>query len=133
MTAKGFSILQIAFIVGVFVLAFCLYFLFPALPWYFYLALGAIEVAIFVPLYKRLERGLTEAVSDERSTLVAMKAAFFTFRVTFPATMLAGTVLLGFPGAGADWILAGRALVIVAGSQAVVMSISALAFDRRSR
>jgi hypothetical protein len=133
MTAKGLGILQFAFMVGIIVLAFLISYLFPALPWYFYLVFAVVSGTILLLIYKRIERGLTEAVSDERSTLVAMKAAFLTFRVTFPATLLAGTILVGFPGAGADWILAGRALVIVAGSQAVIMSISALSFDRRSR
>jgi uncharacterized membrane protein len=133
MTAKGLNVFMNAFMVGIIVLAFLLNIFFPTLPWYFYLVLAVVGGAILLLLYKHFERGLTEAVSDERTTLVSMKASFLTFRVTFPATMLAACILLSFPSAGTDRVFAGRALMLVAAGQGIIMSISAFVFDRRSR
>jgi hypothetical protein len=133
MTVKGYRGVQYGLMGGSIGLAFLLNHLFPILPWYFYLAFAVIVGAIMLPLGKRLERGMTEALSDERTIAYSLKATDLTFRVSFAATLLASCVLLNIPRAGADIVAAGRALMIVAVGQSILVTVAMLVFDRRSR
>ena len=101
----------------------------------------AAEVNVIIPLIGigaamalsyLLRKRVKDVIEDERSNLIAEKAARLAFGITMPLVVIAALIMIMWGARfSPDWKLAGTVLAYAACAQMVIFSITHLYQDRK--
>ncbi len=89
-------------------------------------------IGVAMALSYLLKRRVKEVMEDERSNLIAEKAARLAFGITMPLLAIASLVLILWGNRfSPDWKLAGTVLAYAACAQMIIFNITHLYQDRK--